>query len=419
MDIVINNAKLRDKQYGVNIGINDGIIQSIIPANSESSQKNINEAGHIIDASGKLVTPSFIDPHLHMDKALIAEEVRDNFSGTLAEAIEIIWDKKKNYTHEEVIDRASRVIKMGLRNGTKFFRTHVDVDTIIGMKGIEALLEVRKQFTGIADIQIVAFPQEGIIKNPGADKLMRKAMKLGANVVGGMPYNEYNSQDSMKQIDFCFNLARAFNADIDMHVDETDDPSARTLEYLAKKTIDTQWFGRVSAGHTCALAAYNDSYADKIIGMVKLAQMNMITNPATNLMLQGRLDKQPKRRGITRVKELLEAGINVAFGQDCIKDTFYPTWGREDMLEVGLITAHAAQLSQPAEIEVLFDMPTSNSAKIMRLDEYGIYEGAPANLNVIDAATIQEAFRTNADRLFVISSGKIIATNKTERSLNI
>jgi cytosine deaminase len=238
-------------------------------------------------------------------------------------------------------------------------------------------------------------------------------MELGADVVGGMPYNEYTYDDSKKHIDIAFRIAKEFDADIDMHVDETDDPNARTLEYLAARTIKEGWQGRVTAGHTCALAAYDDLYAAKVIGMIKEAEMNMITNPATNLMLQGRFDKQPIRRGITRVKELLEAGVNVCYGQDCLKDTFYPTWGREDMLEVGLITAHAAQFTMPKEIEVLFDMPTINAARVLRLKNYGIKVGNPASLNIIDARNVQEAFRTQADRFYVIRKGKVIARTKT------
>jgi cytosine deaminase len=418
MDILIRNAKLREKQYPVDIGIQDGKVKVITPSSSETDSETDIKAKKTIDAGNKLVTPTFIDPHLHMDKALISEEVRENKSGTLSEAIEIIWNKKKDYTTKEVITRASRVIEMGLVNGTTKFRTHVDVDTIVKLKAVEGLAETKKKYAGVADVQIVAFPQEGIYKDPGADKLMKKAMKKGADVVGGMPYNENIPEDSRKHVDYCFDLATKFDADIDMHVDETDDPSARSLEYIAAMAIKENYGPRVTAGHTCALAAYDDNYARKVIGIVKEAGMHMITNPATNLMLQGRLDKQPKRRGITRVNELIEAGINVAYGQDCIKDTFYPTWGREDMLEVGLITAHAAQFTQPGQIENLYDMPTFNSAAIMHLKNYGIKEGDEADMNIVDAETVQEAFRKNATRLYVISKGRVIARTETTKTIN-
>ncbi len=330
------------------------------------------------------------------------------------EAIEIIWEKKKSYTIEDNLSRGSKVIQWAVSHGTTILRSHVDVDTIGGLKPLEGVLKVRDEHKDLVDIQIVAFPQEGIYKDPGTEELMIKAMEMGADVVGGMPYNEWTEEDSRRHIDTAFAIAKKFNADIDMHVDETDDPGARTLHYLAYKTIKENYHGRVTAGHTCALASYDDNYAAKVIGMLKQAGVNMITNPATNLMLQGRRDKQPIRRGITRVKELLQAGVNVAYGQDCLKDTFYPTFGQADMLEVGLITAHAAQLSLPEEIEVLYNMPTLNSAKILRLSDYGLEEGKTASFNVIDAPNVQEAFRAQPDRRYVIRKGKIIAQTTTE-----
>lgn len=410
MDTIIRNAQLRNNNDTVDIGIRDGLIKIIAPVLEM-------KAGIEIDAAGRLVTPTFIDPHIHLDKILISEVVRDNVSGTLMEAIEIIWDKKRNYTEEDMMERAGRVIKWAVKNGTTKMRTHVDVDTICGVRAVEIMLRVKEEYKDLMDLQIVAFPQEGIIQDPGAKELMDEAMRMGADIVGGMPYNEMTDVDSMKHIDFCFELAEKYDADVDMHVDETDDDTARTLQYYAATAIKTGWIGRCTACHTCALAAYNDYYAAKVISLVKKAQMNMITNPATNLMLQGRRDKQPIRRGITRVKELLEAGVNVAYGQDCIKDTFYPTFGQADMLEVGQLLAHAAQMSMPSEVETLFDMPTINSARVMRLPAYGIAPGNSADLNIIDAPSVQEALRTRADRLYVFKKGKILAKTRTRSDL--
>jgi len=410
MDTIVRNALLRGKTETVDIGIRDGIIKMIAPS--------IEARGNIeIDAGGRLVAPTFIDPHIHLDKILISEVVRDNVSGTLTEAIEIIWEKKRNYTDEEIMDRAGRAIQWAVKNGTTKLRTHVDVDTICGVKPTVAMIKVKEAYEDIADLQIVAFPQEGIIQDPGTKELMEEAMKLGADVVGGMPYNEMTYDDSKEHIDFCFDLAIKYDADIDMHVDETDDDTARTLQYYAAKAIKTGWIGRCTACHTCALAAYNDYYAAKVIDLVKRAKMNMITNPATNLMLQGRLDKQPIRRGITRVKELIAAGVNVAYGQDCIKDTFYPTFGQADMLEVGQLLAHAAQMSMPSEVELVFDMPTINSAKVLRVSDYGIREGKSADFNIIDAPNVQEALRTRADRLYVFRKGKVIAKTRTHSEI--
>jgi len=273
-------------------------------------------------------------------------------------------------------------------------------------------LEAKRRFASIMDIQIVAFPQEGILKNPGCEKLMREAMKMGADVVGGMPANENSPEDSRRHIEIAFDIAEEFDADIDMHIDETDDPFYRTLEMLADETIKRGYEGRVTAGHACALAAYDDHYANYVIEKVKKAEINVITNPATNLMLQGRHDKQPVRRGITRVKELLAAGVNVSFGQDCVKDTFYP-FGSADMLQVALITAHAAHLSLPHEIKTTFDMPTVNAAKILRLEDYGLEKGKRADIVILDTDNVRDAIRLQPIRLFVIKSGRVIA--KTEK----
>ncbi|MGY9001365.1 MAG: amidohydrolase family protein, partial [Rhodospirillales bacterium] len=321
-NIIVRNALVWGKANPQDLAMQDG---KYVQKDAAFLNAGFNE----IDASGKLCVPAFVDPHIHLDKVLINESVRVNETGTLTEAIEIIWERKKHYTVDDIVDRAGRVIMSAVSNGVTHIRTHVDVDNIGGLLPVQGLVETRKKYADIVDLQIVAFPQEGILQNEGAADLMEKAMELGADVVGGMPFNEKSLDDSAKHIEFAFNLAREFDADIDMHVDETDDPAAKTLEILARQTIANDWQGRVTAGHTCALAGYTTEYADEVIRLVKEAKVHMITNPATNLMLQGRLDEQPKRRGITRVKELMAEGINVSFGQDCVKDTFYP-FGRED-----------------------------------------------------------------------------------------
>jgi len=409
LELLIRNAKLRNREGTWDIGVKDGKIALI--------DRNISEkAEQEIDAQGKLTVPAFIDPHIHLDKVNIVDVVRPNKSGTLTEAIEIIWDKKAKYTTEDIVERAGDVIRRGAINGTTRMRTHVDVDTIGGLKPLEGVLAAREKYKDIMDIQIVAFPQEGILKNPGCEELMWKAMELGADIVGGMPANEHTPDDSRRHIEICFDIAEKYDADIDMHVDETDDPFYRTLEMLADETIKRGWQGRVTAGHTCALAAYDDHYASYVIEKVKKAGIHMITNPVTNLMLQGRNDKQPVRRGITRVKELLAAGINVSFGQDCVKDTFYP-FGSADLLQVALVTAHAAHMSLPHEIEKVFDMMTYDAAKVLRLENYGLEEGKDADIVVIDAYTVNDAIRLQPARLFVIKGGRIIAKGENKREL--
>ena len=409
LETIIRNAKIRNKEELWDIGIEKGKIKVVA--------KNLHEkAEEEIDAEGNLVVPSFIDPHIHLDKVNIVDVVRANKTGTLKEAIEIIWDKKANYTIEDIVERAGDVIKRAALNGTTHMRSHVDIDTIGGLKPLEGVIAARNKYKEIMDIQIIAFPQEGIIKDPGCAELMWKAMEMGADIVGGMPANENTPDDSRKHIELCFDIAEKYNADVDMHVDESDDPFYRTLEILADETIKRGWQNRVTAGHTCALAAYDDHYAQYVIEKVKNAGIHMITNPVTNLMLQGRNDKQPIRRGITRVKELLEAGVNVSFGQDCVKDTFYP-FGSADMLQVALITAHAAQMSLPHEIEKVFDMITYDAAKILGLKNYGIEEGNNADLVILDAFTINDAIRLQPARLYVIKDGNIIAKSKIQNEL--
>jgi cytosine deaminase len=402
MDLVIKNAKIRGDDKLKNILIKDGKIVGIEGAGEFSGS-------NVIDAMGRLTVPGFIDPHIHLDKTLITDVVRPNVSGTLKEAIEIIWEKKKIYTNQDIMDRAGTIIKMALANGTTRLRTHVDIDTIGGLKPLYGVLEAREKYAHLMDIQIVAFPQEGIIQDPGCIELMEEAIKIGADLVGGMPANEKTPEDSREHIRLAFDLAEKYDRDIDMHVDETDDPFYRTLEILADETIKRGYQGRVTAGHTCALASYDDHYAQYVMEKVLKAEINMITNPVTNLMLQGRGDTYPKRRGLTRVKELVNLGVNVAFGQDCVKDTFYP-FGRADLLEVGLIGAHAAHMSLPHEIKAIFNMPFENSAKILRLDDYGIDVGKRADIVVLDAAEENEALRIQATRLYVIRKGKIMSS---------
>jgi cytosine deaminase len=347
---------------------------------------------------------------------MINRDVRPNRSGTLTEAIEIIWEKKRRYTVEDIVERASAVIESAIANGVTHIRSHVDVDTIGGLTPLAGVAAARDKYRDAIDIRIVAFPQEGILRDKGTEELLWQAMEKGANVVGGMPFNEVSPADSARHIAIAFKIAKHFDADIDMHVDETDDPNARTLEMLADQTIANGYEGRVTAGHTCALAAYPAEYARTVIEKVRKARLHMITNPATNLMLQGRLDNEPKRRGITRVGELLAAGINVSFGQDCVRDTFYP-FGRDDPLEVALIAAHAAQLSQPGQIEQAFAMPTVAAAQVLRLNDYGLRPGAAADAVILDAPDAAEAIRMQAPRRWVIKRGRVVAETEIRRQV--
>ena len=407
LDILVKNVALWGTEGLCDLGIANGRFVSM-------NQSGVSPTSILtLDADGRMAVPGFVEPHIHLDKALISERAPVNVSGTLTEAIEILWEIKRNYTVDEIADRASRVLARALEHGVSRLRTHVDVDPIGGTRPAEGLIRARDRFSDLIDIQIVAFPQEGIVKSPGTEALMREVMKLGVDVVGGMPFNEASPQDSRRHIEIVFDIAREFDADIDMHVDETDDPAARTLEMLAELTIVNGWQGRVTAGHTCALASYPRDYADRVIARLREANVNMIANPATNLMLQGRLDDYPKRRGVTQVKELLAAGVNVACGQDCVHDTFYP-FGQNDPLEIAFLLCHASQMSQPAEILAVMDMVTINGAKALRVPDFRVAPGAVADLVVLDARDAREAFAARSPRRWVIRRGKLIAETRLE-----
>ncbi len=410
MDLVVRNAKIRGRIKPVDVGIEDGKIVKIAP-------RIKGRARDVVEAMGRLTSPAFIEPHIHLDKVLTSEKVRASRSGTLQEAIEILWDAKRKYSVQDVKRRAGQVIELEALNGATRLRTHVDVDTIGGLTACKALLGLKKEYADVMDIQVIAFPQEGILLDEGAEELMRKAMEMGADVVGGMPHAEMTRELSMKHVDILFEIAREYNADIDAHVDETDDPSSRCMEYMAAKTIENGYQGRVTADHVCALASYDDYHAEKVIRLLKLGNITVETNPETNLVVQGRLDTYPKRRGLTRVKELVQSGVNVTYGQDCICDAFYP-FGKADLLQTGFVLALAAQMTAPSEIEAVFDMITTNAAKAMRITpEYGIQVGKRADLVIIDAVGVPEALRLQPDRLWVIKEGKVIAENRSSRKI--
>jgi cytosine/creatinine deaminase len=407
LEILVKNVALWGREGLCDIGIAGGRFVSIGDTAASAN------AALTLDAEGRMAVTGFVEPHIHLDKALISERAPVNVSGTLTEAIEILWEIKRNYKVDEIAERAGRVVERALEHGISRLRSHVDVDPIGGTRPAEGLIQVRERFRDLIDIQIVAFPQEGIVKSPGTEALMREAMKLGVDVVGGMPFNEDSPSDSRRHIEIVFEIAKEFDADIDMHVDETDDPMARTLEVVAELTIANGWQGRVTAGHTCALAAYPRNYADHVIGRLREARVNMIANPATNLMLQGRLDDYPKRRGVTQVKELLAAGVNVACGQDCVHDTFYP-FGQNDPLEIAFLLCHASHMSQPPEIRTVMDMVTSHGAKALRIPDFGVTVGAVADLVVLDASDAREAFASRAPRRWVIRKGRLIVEGKQE-----
>jgi cytosine deaminase len=300
VDLILRGARLRHRAEPVDIGIAGDRIERIEPQLQERGTREI-------DATGCLTTPSFVEPHIHLDKALTADRARASRTNTFEESIAIMREVKRGYTVEDVAARATEVVHWLVGHGVTFVRSYVDVDTIAGLVALEGVLAARERCRRLAHIELIAFPQEGILCDPGTDALMTQAMERGADVVGGMPFAELIDEDARHHTDFVFDLARRFDRDIQMHVDETDDPGATTLHYYAVKALREGWTGRIAADHVTALAAYDDTYAARVIGLVAQARMSVVTLPG-KLMRGGIRDKEPRRRGITRVKELLAAG---------------------------------------------------------------------------------------------------------------
>ena len=401
MDIVVRNAALRGLKGTTDIAIKDGLIASVQP---KLSQKGRQE----IDAAGSLVLPGLFNLHFHADKCLLGEVMRPNVSGTLPEAIEITNDFKRKYDPAEVAARAIRALEAGVKNGTSFFRLVSDVGTIGGLRAARGLLLAREKFGRYCDIQVVAFPQEGIARDPGAAELLDEAIKEGCDIVGGLPWYEYTDADARDHIDICFEIAKRYDRDIHMLVDDTDDANSRSLEYLALKTMREQWQGRVTASHCGAMAGYNDVYAAKIVDMVATAGITISCNAHINLVCSARLDREPRRRGIARVKELLARGVNVVTSQDDVNDPYYP-FGKPDPLECASMIAHVAQLTLPHELEQVMDMVTVNSARAARVKSYGIAAGNKADVVVVGAPSVHEALRTQPLRRHVIKNGREVA----------
>lgn len=401
MSLVIRNARLRGQEQATDIAIEGERISAVGP--------NLTVNGtNVIDAAGSLVMPGFFNLHFHADKCLLGEIMRPNVSGTLPEAIAITNDFKRKYDPAEVAARAMRAVENGVMNGTTFFRLFADVGTIGGLRAARGLLLVREKMKNYCDIQVVAFPQEGIVRDAGAAELMEEAIKEGCDIVGGLPWYEYTDDEARQHIDICFGLAKKHDLDIHMLVDDTDDANSRSLEYLALKTMREGFQGRVAASHCGAMAAYNDVYAAKIVDMVATAGVTISVNAHINLVCSARIDREPKRRGIARVKELLARGANVVTSQDDVNDPYYP-FGKPDPLECASMMAHVAQLTLPHEIEQAADMITTNSAKAAGVTDYGIAPGMRANLVVVGVLSVHEALRLQPPRRHVFKDGREVA----------
>lgn len=405
MDLVIRNAINDSDGAPVEVGIRDGLIAAVAPGGLPAGDQEI-------DAGGGMLSPALVETHFHLENALIWDGAL-NHSGTLEEAIEVYAAIKRDMPIDDIVRRASLALRTAIGHGVQWFRSHVDIDRTGQLRLLAGNVATRERFRDVIDLQLIAFPQMGMARDPEVIDLMWRAMDEGADVVGGMPHAERDMDDAARHIEIAFEIARAHDADIDMHIDETDDPAWHSLELLAEQTIANGWQGRVTAGHCCAMSAWDDALAERVIAKVAEARLNVITIAPINLMLQGRADRHPKRRGIARVKELMAAGVNVSCGQDDLKNMFY-SYGNMDPLEVAFITAHAAHLSAPEEIEAAFNMPRYHAARNFRLENYGVRVGAPANLLVLDARSAVEALRRRGDRRYVIRHGRVLAETRSE-----
>ena len=408
LDLIIRDARLPHHDELTDIGIESGVFARIAPAIQESAAREI-------DAGGRLVSPPLIDCHVHLDAALTVGQPRHNQTGTLIEGIQIWSERKPSLTHEDVKRRATEAIKWEVAQGTLFIRSHVDVCDP-KLTALRALLEVQQEVKDICELQLVAFPQDGILSFPKGKELMEEALKLGANVVGGIPHYEWTREMGVEDVEIAFKLARRYNRDVDCHCDETDDPHSRFTEVMAANTLQHGWHGRVTVSHCTAMHSWDNAFAFKLIRLLARGRMNVICNPYDNIILQGRFDSYPRRRGMARLKELVEAGVNVSLGHDSIMDPWYPL-GRGDMLAAASLALHIAQMSGHDEIATMYDLITTNAARTLNVaDRYGIEEGKPANLIVLDAAGVYDALRLTPARLHVIKGGRVVASTTPSQS---
>jgi cytosine deaminase len=367
-----------------------------------------------LDADGRLLSPPLVDPHVHLDAVLTVGEPRYNESGTLIEGIQTWAERKPSLTHQDVKDRAREAIRWEVAQGTGLIRSHVDVCDP-SLTALRALLELRDELRDIVELKLIAFPQDGILSFPNGEELMREAMAFGCDVIGGIPHYEWTREDGVAEVHFLFDLARETGKPIDLHCDETDDEHSRFLEVVAARTMRDGMQGRVVAGHTTAMGSYNDAYAFKLLQILKRAGVTIIANPLDNIVLQGRFDTYPKRRGMTRVKELDAAGVNVACGHDSIMDPWYPL-GRGSMLDALSMLVHVAQMTGRGELFRAFDMVTRNPGRAAGLD-WEVKEGGAANFVVFDCADEAEAIRLRPAARWVVRNGRVVAETEPARSV--
>lgn len=407
--VLLRHARMLDGST-VDIALADGQVRAIEPDLGASQADPLD----VIDLEGRLVTPPLVEPHIHLDAVLTVGQPRQNESGSLFEGIAVWGERGATLTPDDVRARAGEVLRWQLACGVQHVRSHVDVCDP-ELRALRGMLAVREDLAGSMDLQLVAFPQQGVYGFDGGADLMRRALQLGADVVGGIPHFELTREDGVASVQLAFDLAQEFDRRIDIHCDETDDDHARFIEVMAAETIKRGMAGSVTASHTTAMGSYNAAYASRLVTNIARAGLHMVTNPLDNAALQGRFDQGPVRRGVTRVKELMAAGVNVSIGHDSVMDPWYPL-GYGDPVQAAFVLAHTAHLSGATELPRLLEMVTTNPAAALGLTDYGLRVGGPADLVVFDAPTPQDVIRLVSPRWLVLRGGTVVARTAPARS---
>jgi cytosine deaminase len=411
LDLLITNAALPDGRTGMSVAVQAGKI-------TEVAQGLQAPAAQTVDAGGYLLTPPFCDPHFHMDACLSWGLPRVNDSGTLLEGIAVWGELKPTLKAEHMIERALTYCDWAVARGLLAIRSHVDTSDP-SLLPVQALLEVKKQVAGCIDLQLVAFPQDGVLRSKGGVDNLKRALDMGVDIVGGIPHFERTMGEGAASVKLLCELAAQQGKLVDMHCDETDDPMSRHIETLAFETQRLGLQGRVNGSHCTSMHSMDNYYASKLIPLIAESGVSVVANPLINITLQGRHDTYPKRRGMTRVPELLAAGVNVAFGHDCVMDPWYGM-GSGDMLEVAHMGLHVAQMTSQKGIKACFDAVTVNAAKVMHLQGYGIAPGCDASFVLLQARDGIEAIRLRANRLKVWRKGSVMAqTPAVEATLHL
>lgn len=407
--MLVKNVHIHNREGLWQILIEEGKISRIFP-----QDEVFNYSGEILDGEEGIIYPPFVEPHIHLDATQTAGQPNWNQSGTLFEGIERWAERKSLLSHEDVKSRAWKTLKWQIANGVQYVRTHVDVSDPT-LTALKAMLEVKKEIAPWVDLQIVAFPQEGILSYPNGEKLLDQAMEMGADVVGGIPHFEFTREYGVESMHIAFDIARKYNKQIDIHCDEIDDEQSRFVETVAALALKYDMGEKVTASHTTAMHSYNNAYASRLFRLLKMSKIHFVANPLVNIHLQGRFDTYPKRRGVTRVKEMLKNNINVCFGHDDVFDPWYPL-GTANMLQVLHMGLHVCQLMGYGQINDGLKLLTENSAKALGLTDYGIKEGNSANFIVLPAENGFDAVRRQVPTRYSIRHGKVISETQLAKT---